>query len=57
VEQWIPARDQFLNRFGGNQEDRFAGTAVYAGMSVKIAFDAQRSDEASRNSTFREASE
>ena len=30
---------------------------MYGGVSVKIAFDAQGSDEASRNSAFREASE
>jgi hypothetical protein len=57
VEQRIPARDEVLNRFGGNDEDGFERAAVYGGMGMTIAFDTQWSDEASRNGAFREASE
>jgi len=57
VEQRIPAGDEVLNHLGGNHEDRFTRAPVYGRMGVKVAFDAQRSDEALRNGAFREASE
>jgi len=39
VEQRVSARDEVLNRLGGNHEDGFTRTTVYRGMGVKIAFD------------------
>src|ERR1041385_4277198 len=55
VEQREAERGQIVNAFRRDDEESLARTAAERGMSVAVAFDAERSDETFLDGTLRHA--
>src|SRR5215471_7744669 len=55
IEKRITLLLQLINDFAGNQKNRFARSTMDSRMGVKVTFEAERSNKASRNRSFREA--